>query len=462
MKRNMKKRTILIIALLCILFVISYIPAYAASGIEISVSNFPDDNFRNYVSAEFDSDEDGYLSSDEISEATFVNTNEKGISSLKGIEYLTSLETLWLYGKSITSVDLSKNLMLRRIDCIGTGITSLDIRRNTKLTNLTVYGNSFTYLDVSRCRVIVDTLAGQPQFTQTYTLNGAEYTVDVYQHLYSESGIVTGTSIVRVQRGLDIRTVPDPNPGTGDIPLDEEHFPDEDFRTRIKKMFDKDNNDYLSDVELEATEMDFGGVMQSMKGLEYFTELETLSVSMSNVEELDLSANTKLKSVKFNNSKLTYVYFGRNPNLTSIELKSNMTLKSLDVSKLENLGYLILTKTGVTEVDVSNNPMLRNFTCDHSYISCIDVRRNPLIGNIQCNDCPNLNTIKLGDSDNLNMLYCQNTALTELDISRCDWLLEFYELGNIKNYGSYCAYRSESGSERIKVDTDVTITSEYS
>ena len=458
----MKKRFIIITALLCLVLAFSIVPAYAAGGVEISAANFPDANFRSYVSSEFDTDGDGFLSADEISEATFVNTDGKGISSLKGIEYLTSLDNLWLYGKSITSVDLRKNTMLRRLDCVGTGITSLDIRRNTKLTNLTVYGNSFTTLDVSRCRVIVDALKGQPQSTQSYTVNGAQYTVDVYQHYYSETGIGTGTAMVRVQRGLDIRTEPDPNPGTGDIPLDEEHFPDEDFRTRIKSMFDKDNNNYLSDVELEVTEMDFTGVMKSMKGIEYFTELETLSIGLSKVEELDLSANTKLKSVKINNAKLTDIFFGINPNLTTINLKGNMTLKSLDVSDLENLGYLILTSTGITELDVRNNPLLRNLTCDHSYITCIDVRRNPLITTLQCNNCPNLESIKLGDADNLAMLYCHYAALTELDISRCDWVKETYELGNSTNFGTYKVYKTSSGYERLKVDSSVTVISEYS
>ncbi len=64
----------------------------AVAAVQITEDNFPDEIFRNYVSKNFDSDNDGYLSSEEISKATKVDLNgTDNLESLKGIEYLTVL-----------------------------------------------------------------------------------------------------------------------------------------------------------------------------------------------------------------------------------------------------------------------------------------------------------------------------------------------------------------------------------
>ena len=82
--------------------------ARAAGDVEINETNFPDKIFRNIILSETYG-EDGVLTEEEISDVKWISINNDGISSLQGIEYFTSLETLICEGAKLTSLDLSKN-----------------------------------------------------------------------------------------------------------------------------------------------------------------------------------------------------------------------------------------------------------------------------------------------------------------------------------------------------------------
>lgn len=70
-------------------------------------TNFPDAVFRQYVSDNF-SDGSGYLNNSDISTVTYINVYEKGISSLKGIEYFTGLVSLDCRYNELTALDVTK------------------------------------------------------------------------------------------------------------------------------------------------------------------------------------------------------------------------------------------------------------------------------------------------------------------------------------------------------------------
>ena len=121
---------------------------------EVNNVNFPDPVFRSYVSTELDTDSDGYLSETEIKAAKTIDvsgtTGDGGITSLTGIEYLTSMTELnCRMNSGLTSVDLSKNTELTKLDCDLTGLTSLDLSANTVLTILVCDECPLTELDLS-------------------------------------------------------------------------------------------------------------------------------------------------------------------------------------------------------------------------------------------------------------------------------------------------------------------------
>jgi len=58
--------------------------AAVASGVSIDASNFPDENFRAYISDNFDSDGDGVLSDEEIAGAEVIYLWSGGVIISEG------------------------------------------------------------------------------------------------------------------------------------------------------------------------------------------------------------------------------------------------------------------------------------------------------------------------------------------------------------------------------------------
>ena len=109
----------------------------ARASVVINETNFPDENLR-FVASQYDADEDGTLSDDELAEITEINAGD--IMNLKGAEHFKNLDFLCLYygsdeNPSITSINLSLFPKLYRFslqDC--SGVTSLDFSKNPLLT----------------------------------------------------------------------------------------------------------------------------------------------------------------------------------------------------------------------------------------------------------------------------------------------------------------------------------------
>ncbi len=123
----------------------------APSGIEINETNFPDAIFRGYVTSNFDTNKNGYLSNSEIANATTIRFSYSIVSNFKGIEYLTALEKFEGYFlNNLTELDVSNNTELTYLDCSGNNLTEIDVSNNTKLTELYCSSNNLTEIDVSK------------------------------------------------------------------------------------------------------------------------------------------------------------------------------------------------------------------------------------------------------------------------------------------------------------------------
>ena len=119
-----------------------------ADGIEINSSNFPDDNFRSYISAVIDESGDEVLSQSEINAVTDIYVIAAEVSNLKGIEKFTNLEVLDCSSNAISSLNLSSNTKLKELKCNDNKLTSLDISKNPSLEVLDITGNSIASIDV--------------------------------------------------------------------------------------------------------------------------------------------------------------------------------------------------------------------------------------------------------------------------------------------------------------------------
>ena len=138
----MKKYTLFIAALMLAVFAASP-QAWALvpwEGVRIDEVHFPDETFRNYVLANFDTNGDGILSKDpEVPPAKIVSLNSSNLSSLDGIKYLECLEELYC----------ADNPDMRYLDVSELGcLKKLDIANNTGFETVNVSGTKIWELNL--------------------------------------------------------------------------------------------------------------------------------------------------------------------------------------------------------------------------------------------------------------------------------------------------------------------------
>lgn len=85
-------------------------------GITIDAANFPDENFRSYVS-QFDIDADGMLNKTELASVTKIDVEGKEISSLDGVEYFANLDSLYCGWNKLPCLNLDSNQAVLYFNC---------------------------------------------------------------------------------------------------------------------------------------------------------------------------------------------------------------------------------------------------------------------------------------------------------------------------------------------------------
>ena len=141
----------------------------AAQGdVKINSTNFPDAEFRKYISKNIDRNKDGVLSKSEIKKVTEIRlyissknvygkTKYYKCKNLTGIGVFTELAVLNCSKNKLTKLDVSKNTKLIYLDCSNNKLTKLNIKNNKRLVYLSCTGNKFTKLNARNngalCRV---------------------------------------------------------------------------------------------------------------------------------------------------------------------------------------------------------------------------------------------------------------------------------------------------------------------
>lgn len=128
------------------------------SSVSIDTEHFPDEEFRNYVSGNFDTDHNGKLDQDEQYVVTSVNVSGiTALHSLQGLKYFPNLEELDAHAPiinnedswnvrfgNISEVDVSKNPKLKTLNLSDTNVKTLDLSNNTELESLNIAGTKIS------------------------------------------------------------------------------------------------------------------------------------------------------------------------------------------------------------------------------------------------------------------------------------------------------------------------------
>ena len=259
------------------------------------------------------------------------------------------------------------------------------------------------------------------------------------------------------------------------IEINATNFPDANFRKYVTDYFDFDTPKGVLTQNEISYKLDIncaGKDIKSLKGIEFFTELQELRCFMNDLDELDISKNTKL----------TYLDCSDNPSLTKLvtngaisleELNcSKCSLNELNVSKNTKLKILkcylnsSLTKlvvkgassleklecydTGITTLDLSGNQKLKYMDCGDCSLTEIDLGVHPYLTAFYCyrnkitsldfSGCPaldllycynnNISVLNVANSPKLRNFHCDNNPITKIDVSSCPYLVETVQKGS--------------------------------
>ena len=162
----MRKRLLSILLLCCMVLTLLPTAAFAAGGVEIDETNFPDEKFREYVKTKFDKDNDDILSADEIAEAKEISVEGNPITSFKGIEYFTALTSLECSRTKLTSLDTSHNKKLGYLRCnYIPDLTTLNVSQNTELKVLYCNDNALADLNLTNNSALETLECGDNELT---------------------------------------------------------------------------------------------------------------------------------------------------------------------------------------------------------------------------------------------------------------------------------------------------------
>ena len=368
----------------------------ALADVEINVDNFPDAKFRQYIiDARFDKDGNGSLSDKEIGKVKKIDCSFKSISSLEGIECFNALATLWCDSNQLTSLDVSKNTALQSLNCSSNQLTSLDVTQNAAMTGLACDSNQLTSLDVSQNTALTNMECYSKKNTIPSPFDLSSLTGFDFNRASNWNGcIIDGNTLIatsssvrydydcgnnwKVQFSFSI----DPEVG---IAIDENIFPDNNFREYIGADIDYDKNGILTDPERYSIQYMWCGdkSIVDFTGLEYFVALNRMDCGYNYLTNLDVSKNKALEELYCGYNYLTDLDVSQNTALTGLWCQSNQ-LTSLDVSKNTALTSLNCASNQLTSLDVSHNTALRYLYCGFNQLTSLDVSKNSVLNGLIC------------------------------------------------------------------------------
>ena len=293
-------------------------------------------------------------------------------------------------------------------------------------------------------------------------------------------------------------------------------FTDARFASYVAEEFDLNGDGYLTQAELDkVTDISVSysvNKVKSIKGIEYFRNLEYLNVLYQEIDSVDLSANEKLQELWIRGNNLTSLNLSANKSLVKLSCGGNK-LKTLDVSnhtKLESIdcfsnqltsidisGDTALTRLDayenqlkklyiadctkltdvdchgnkLTKLDISSNKELKVLSCYDNSLKELDISNNTKLSALNCKG-NQLTELDLTGAHNLTHLYCEKNKLTELDISPAKGLVIAYHSDyeyDDDDDPSYIIYdytpdnfdRTGTGDYTLHVDINVKIKANY-
>ena len=439
--------------------------AFADEDVYLTDINFPDKTFRDYVRDNFDGDNSGTLTQDEIENAKYINVRGMEITSLRGVEFLTALTTLDCSDNSLTSLYLSENTALTTLDCSQNSLTSLNVSSNTELQELICSYSGLTSINVSGCSKLAKLWCSDNSLTALdlsgcTAVNSLDFnrnsltSLDIsdctgLEYIYFEGNQLTSLDVSNNSllkkldctdnrfTSIDISGCPllDDLRGSGQtysIGAVEGSY----SLSGLPTGFDPGKATDWTGAQYDGTTNSLKSFTSTSVSYTYKCDNEqSLSVTLIADSYTDPDAG----SVEINDTNFpdgtfkAYVSkeFDTNSNgkLSPDELAAAdyIYVSSENITSLKGIEHftaarsLYCNNNSLTELDVSKNTALETLSCSGNQLTALDVSHNSELKNLDCQN-NKLTSLDLSHNPALTELNCCNNSLASLDVSGCTGL----------------------------------------
>ena len=289
------------------------------TSVEINEANFPDENFREYVKENFDTDGDVVLSVKELDNVHTININNKNIADLTGLEHFTALTGLYCENNQLTSLDLSKNTLLVGLKCSKNKLTSLNLNGCTQLNKLYCDNNQLTTLDIKSNILLTALHCSNNQLTNLGVSNNKKLT-----SLYCNNNMLS--------------------------------------------ILDVSNNNALMYLSCSGNQLSAIDVSQN-------NALDQLYCSGNQITSLDVSNNIALTNFNCNGNQLKALDVSKNTALKFLYCSKNQ-LADLNVNNNKELIDLQCSNNQLTTLNTKQNTKLKDLRCNENQLTSLDLSNN--------------------------------------------------------------------------------------
>ena len=355
-----------------------------------------------------------------------------------------SLTSLGLLKTGVTSIDLSKAPMLNDCEIDLTPINSIVLNENLK--SLALISTDLESLDISSC----------PHLSRFYNTNEPVEISDtpaIESNTKKNLGNVSFKYWGSVPNSVLMTDISDIKaaPYEG-VELKTEIFKDQNFLNAVRE-FDKDSDEYLTIEEIaDIKEITLSGnvTVKDFSGIEYLTELKSLTGNNCSIKDIDLTCNAKLEtliisnnaileSIKVPSSVSTFMIAGC-PNVSKLDLKDLVNLETfymesmspeIDFGSYSPIKNLAIADSSISKLDLSGFRNLNMLGLLKTNVSELDLSKAPNLTMVEI-DLTKLSSLKLNKK--LVSLALLDTGLKSVDISECDELIKYFTTNEAKEF----------------------------
>ncbi|WP_036824944.1 T9SS type A sorting domain-containing protein [Polaribacter sp. Hel1_85] len=273
----------------------------------------------------------------------------------------TALKKISTYFSSLTNLDVSNNILLEELLCSENKISSINLSENTALTYINISQTPLTSLDLSNNINLEDIYCPNNKLTSLDLSNNINL-----KEVSCNSNELTSLILDNNNKLIDLRA----------------------GRNQLNTL-DISNNTNLETLHLELNNLTAIDVSKN-------TNLKILSLAANKLNTLDISNNLALRDIGIwyneiydldvsNHMLLEHLYMHFNNN--TIDLSNNTDL-------------VTFWGSGLSSIDLSNNSKLRSIDVYNSFLSTIDISNNPLVSDISIASNEFLKQINLKNGGN--------------------------------------------------------------